>query len=540
MCLGPEILHILQYHLHLPQDDSTPMEEVLNILDKYFKAQTNEALRRRDLFSCCQEAGERFNDFYLRVKKLAEAVDICKGGDKGCEETQLKQIILMGVSDQELVQDLITITPMQSLDTVVQRCYAHETVRHTATAITSTEKSTRAASWYKKEKKEKRQQQFKSPTPSMAHKACTNCGTHHAKDSCPAAHQMCTSCGRQGHLPRTVRCPATGATCDACGKMHHFKKHCRSTKPVGEAVTLQHNAKVAAPSTQTQQRSGARRVSSPNRDPTETTPPVIIKVEHNKGIGVLNMLPDTGADTSIIGLDHLHSIGLKQDDLKPPPQEPTYAADGAPMQPAISSVQVHLQLKGNRIAEWIDVHPSIPLPLLSYRACRELSIIPERFPHLIAQVTYARVRQGDQCIPSDTAFDNEDMPTGISTPCQDQQPPFTTRTTPAQAREYFLRTYKDVLVQKEDLPMRCIVSVRAVRSIADPQTPTADPDLLLEELQKAARMDQTYTEWQPDEEECDRRQQQRDRATQSRYNSHARQLPILPVDQRVRIQDPVK
>ncbi|KAK3884724.1 hypothetical protein Pcinc_011042 [Petrolisthes cinctipes] len=458
------------------------MEEVLNILDKYFKAQTNEALRRRDLFSCCQEAGERFNDFYLRVKKLAEAVDICKGGDKGCEETQLKQIILMGVSDQDLVQDLITITPMQSLDTVVQRCYTHETARHTATAITSTEKSTRAASWYKKEKKEKRQQQCKSPTPSMAHKACTNCGTHHAKDSCPAAHQMCTSCGRQGHRPRTVRCPATGATCDACGKMHHFKKHCRSTKPVGEAVTLQHNAKVAAPSTQTQQRSGARRVSSLNRDPTETTPPVII-----------NMLPDTGADTSIIGLDHLHSIGLKQDDLNPPPQEPTYAADGAPMQPAISSVQVHLQLKGNRIAEWIDVHPSIPLPLLSYRACRELSIIPERFPLPIAQVTYARVRQGDQCIPSDTAFDNEDMPTGISAPCQDQQPPFTTRTTPAQAREYFLRTYKDVL-----------------------------------------------TEWQPDEEECDRRQQQRDRATQSRYNSRARQLPILLVDQRVRIQDPVK
>ncbi|KAK3889428.1 hypothetical protein Pcinc_006564 [Petrolisthes cinctipes] len=407
-----------------------------------------------DLFSCRQEAGETFNDFYLRVKKLAEAVDICKGGDKGCEETQLKQIILMGVSDQDLVQDLITITPTQSLDTVVQRCYAHEAARHTATAIISTEKSTRAASRYKKEKKEKRQQQWKSPTPSTAHKACINCGTHHAKDSCPAAHQMCTSCGRQGHRPRTVRCPATGATCDACGKMHHFKKHCRSTKPVGEAVKLQHNTKVAAPSTQTQQCSGARRVSSLNRDPTETTPPVLIKVEHYKGIGVLNMLPDTGADTSIIGLDHLHSIGLKQDDLKPPPQEPTYAADGAPMQPAIGSVQVHLQLKGNRIAEWIDVHPSIPLPLLSYRACRELSIIPERFPHPIAQVTHARVRQGDQCIPSDTAFDNEDMPTGISTPCQDQQPPFTTRTTPAQAREYFLRTYKDVLVQKEDLPTR--------------------------------------------------------------------------------------
>lgn len=121
------------------------------------------------------------------------------------------------------------------------------------------------------------------------------------------------------------------------------------------------------------------------------------------------------------------------------------------MQPAIGSVRVHLQLKGNRTTEWIDVHPSIPLPLLSYKACRKLSIIPERFPRPIVQVTYARVSQGDQCNPSGTASDNRDIPTDIST-CQDQQPPFTTSTTPAQARDYFLRTYKDVLVRKEDLP----------------------------------------------------------------------------------------
>lgn len=73
-CLGPEILHILQYRLQLPQDDSTPIPDVLSMLDKYYKAQTNEALRRRGLFSCRQEAGETFNDFYLRVKNLTEAV----------------------------------------------------------------------------------------------------------------------------------------------------------------------------------------------------------------------------------------------------------------------------------------------------------------------------------------------------------------------------------------------------------------------------------------------------------------------------------
>ncbi|KAK3885180.1 hypothetical protein Pcinc_000040 [Petrolisthes cinctipes] len=79
---------------------------------------------------------------------------------------------------------------------------------------------------------------------------------------------------------------------------------------------------------QTQQHSTACRVSSGHRDPIESTPPVVIKIVHDKGTGVLNMMPDTGADTSIIGLGPLHNIGLRQDDLKPPQQEPTYTADG--------------------------------------------------------------------------------------------------------------------------------------------------------------------------------------------------------------------
>lgn len=46
-------------------------------------------------------------------------------------------------------------------------------------------------------------------------------------------------------------------------------------------------------------------------------------------------------------------------------------------------------------------------------------------------------------------------------------------------------------------------------------------------------------EWQPDAEECDRRAAQRENTVQSRYNSRARQLSVLPENQRVRIQDPV-
>lgn len=55
--LSNEVVHILRYRLRLPQDDSTPINDVLDKLDSHFRAQTNEALRRRDLFSCKQDRG---------------------------------------------------------------------------------------------------------------------------------------------------------------------------------------------------------------------------------------------------------------------------------------------------------------------------------------------------------------------------------------------------------------------------------------------------------------------------------------------------
>ena len=67
---------------------------------------------------------------------------------------------------------------------------------------------------------------------------------------------------------------------------------------------------------------------------------------------------------------------------------------------------MHMRQPGKGIQEWIHVHPNIPVPLLSYRACRELALIPEQFPNPITQVTHAAVqwchgaaRQGQQQPP---------------------------------------------------------------------------------------------------------------------------------------------
>ena len=419
-CLSSDIVHTLRYRLGVSQDDTTKIADVLQSLEKYFKAKTNEALRRRDLFSCRQEAGEQFNDFYVRVKKLSEAVDVCKQGDTLCEETQIKNVILMGVEDQELVQELIALIPTKSLDDVVRHCFNFEAARQTASVITSKPSNVCAVSKYKKDKKANQRSQ-KASTPNQD--SCKSCGHSHEQNKCPAAEATCGSCGRKGHRPRTERCPARDVKCRKCNKKGHYDKCCHSQP--GESQQQDSSSQ--------QKGNSVCRVNSTTRSKPKSAPPVSVTVTHSTGKGVLLMLPDTGADTTIIGPDHLPGIGLKKEDLRAPPQTPTYGPDGNLMNSAIGSVEVQLEIKGNITQEWIDVHPGTPTPLLSYQACQKLALIPEKFPRPIAQVTHARV-QG-------TNKDEEIL----------ENPPFSSATTPTQAKEYFLKEFSDVLVRKQDM-----------------------------------------------------------------------------------------
>lgn len=97
-------------------------------------------------------------------------------------------------------------------------------------------------------------------------------------------------------------------------------------------------------------------------------------------------------------------------------------------------------IKGHSIEEWIDVYSDIPVPLLSYRACRDLALIPEWFPAPVAQVTLTAVRSGDTMTvdetkeaPEITASKDVSVP-HASLPYL----PFNSNTTPEQARSYIL------------------------------------------------------------------------------------------------------
>ena len=107
--------------------------------------------------------------------------------------------------------------------------------------------------------------------------------------------------------------------------------------------------------------------------PSTTSPTFVVTFIHYRGMHNLAMLPDTGADEIIIGPQHLNAMGLSTNDLKPPPDLPRFTADWSAMKPAHGSYRAELQVKARKITTLIDVHHGTLVPLLSYKACRNLA-----------------------------------------------------------------------------------------------------------------------------------------------------------------------
>lgn len=103
------------------------------------------------------------------------------------------------------------------------------------------------------------------------------------------------------------------------------------------------------------------------------------------------MLPDTGADEIILGPEHLNEIDVLITDLKPPPANPRFMADGSPIKPAFGSFKAELRVRGKTKATRIDVLEGTPDPLLFHGVCKGLALISENFSHPISKVTHVRM-----------------------------------------------------------------------------------------------------------------------------------------------------
>jgi len=102
-------------------------------------------------------------------------IDVCKGHHQQCDNTQIKQVLLMRVKDEDLVQRLISLDASCTLQDLVMERRFYETARsHNSKAGSHTA----------------------TPPPSTL---CNSCGKQHGSHSYLAAEAVRNNCGRKRH-----------------------------------------------------------------------------------------------------------------------------------------------------------------------------------------------------------------------------------------------------------------------------------------------------------------------------------------------------
>lgn len=373
MCLTLETQRLLEHTLQIAPSTDKTVNEVLDTLQTHIKGLRNEALRRRELLSCKQQEGESFADFYVRIRRIAEEVDVCPGKTPICEETQLKMVILMGIRDSELVQKLISMDSKTSLQDFVTKCRSYEAARCATTAITAPQVQNRVISSYKKNKgTQDRDKALTTKTSSEPAAFCQCCAGQHGSNPCPAAQSTCNSCANQGHWSRTVKCPATNAQCRLCGRTGHYDKCCK--------VKKKHQGGSSSSEQQVSKTNSCYRLGSTSSSTSYSPQPICVTLSYGGAKSCLEMLPDTGSDVTVIGQQHLASLDIPMCSLRTPPPTMTLTADGSQMAPALGTFQATLTLGKRSCHARIQVHDGVQTPLLSYTHCKELAIISRDFP----------------------------------------------------------------------------------------------------------------------------------------------------------------
>ncbi|XP_066953187.1 uncharacterized protein [Macrobrachium rosenbergii] len=405
MCLALETQRVLEHTLQISPSTDKFVDEVLDALQSHIKGLRNEVLRRRELLSCKQMEGESFTDFYVRLRRIAEEVDLCPGNAAACEETQLKMVILMGIQDAELVQKIISLDTASSLQDVVTTCRSYEAAKNATSAIRAPPNQLRAVSAYKKCKK-KRASEATLPSKPILTPAtlCQSCARQHGPSDCPAANSTCKSCVCLGHWSRTIKCRATKAQCRLCHRIGHFDKCCREKKKNRQDGSPSNSAaRSNSCKTQDVPQNSCRRLGYPSSTAPKTPQPICVLLSCGDINSRLQMLPDTGADVTVIGQRHLESLGIPRSSLQPLPPTTMITADGSKMTPAL-----------------------------------ELAIISPDFPKPIAEVKHV-----NRC----------------------KELPISATTSPSAAKEYFLREFADVLISKEDLKSAPPFAIHTPRQI---------------------------------------------------------------------------
>ena len=361
MALDPSMLQLVEVALGIWPTAATSPDQmiVLDLITDYVRAKRNVAFDRVAFEERRQGPAESFDDFYIGLRRLAEAADLCGT----CVETRLVTRVIAGVRDTETKKKLLAMCPFPALQQTVNICRSEEAARANEKILSGQSGVSAVKSSYKQTDKS----------------------------------TECDKCGRASHVSGGV-CPATGKTCHICGKPDHFSPQCPNREKAKSSTSggLGGGSKTKmAHITIGNVQTNHRRRDSP------TISLAVSHVDDADRVTTIQATPDPGAEVTVGGRDVMEAIGITEVDLATSSFDLVMADRSTPL---LSIGQRDIRVRyGDRDARITVVFcPEIQGMLVCRVDCVSLDILHREYPKPLSTVRSVVVGSQEHISPPET------------------------------------------------------------------------------------------------------------------------------------------
>lgn len=204
--------HLIQRHLHMPEEDRAKPEKILDALEKHFEPSRN-VIYERYVFNTTQQSQHETTEQY--VANLRKLADKCEFGT--LRDELIRDRLVLGTKDASARARMLRESAL-TLAKAIDMCRVSEQAQIQHKMIAGVEQETVHVHYARDRRSERR-----SSAPQ--HTQRENMG-HASKDKRTNANP----CGYCGAVHDRMNCPAFGITCKACGKKNHFAKVCKQSQ----------------------------------------------------------------------------------------------------------------------------------------------------------------------------------------------------------------------------------------------------------------------------------------------------------------------
>ena len=364
--LSTKMKSTLEHSIGIGATSNLDVDEILAALQAHIRATRSIAIDRVEFEKRVQGAKEKFNDYYVDLKKLSQNANILQC----CLEARLITRLMAGCHDSEVREELMEKHDNLTLAQAVEIARSKEAAKRSASTIVKSGEISVNAVRSSTPKSKYKSSKIMSPQPKTpSHKVVPQSSTPSPQQNKQGNKNSnstgCSKCGFPTHTRKDGKCPALEANCGTCNRKGHFANMCRSKTSQGRHVK-------------------ALSVRHAHRDDSSPT----IKVDiHHKGLhrGSTCAFPDSAAEVSIAGPKFLDDIAWEGGQLNlNPPSEQIFAANRTGFL-VLGSLNLEIHYRGRSALTEIFIVDSPSDLLIEWKACIDLGILPANFPEPIGE-----------------------------------------------------------------------------------------------------------------------------------------------------------